>query len=756
MNKIRMRSALVILAMLFSFVNVSPVAAACTSSGSPAVTTDKVDYGPHETVTISGSGFGCGEVLSVLVTAPDGSIFSGDGTGSAGPDAVTPDENGAFVLSYQLSGTLPDGDTYTGQLGTYTVDVRNSSGAVLASTTFTDGGSALHTCAVTTSGDAKCWGYGGSGALGDGNSTTSALPVDVFGSTSSFAQISTGGFHTCAVTISTGAKCWGFNSYGQLGDDTFTSSALPVAVSGLASGIAEISTGFGHTCVLTTSSGVKCWGFDGSGALGDGSFDFSPPYGRATPADVSGLTNGVAQISVGGYHTCALTTSGGVKCWGGNYFGALGDNGMLNTSTPGDVVGLTSGVAQISAGAYYTCALMTTGGVKCWGYNFQGQLGNGTFTTGFLPGIRIPVDVIGLNSGVAQISAGADHTCALLTTGAVKCWGANSNGALGDGTFTESAVPVDVISLTGGVTQISAGADHTCALTTSGGIQCWGSNTNGALGDGTFTNRATPVDVSGLTSGIASLPEIVGNTPPGNNVSVQPIDTTTSTTPVTLTFAQVTQAGATSLTTSSAGPPPPLGFRLGNPNIYYELTTTAVFSGTITICINYTGTSFENDPNESTLILDHLEGGNWQDRTVFRDGASNIICADVTSLSPFAIFVSAYQFSGFFQPVDNLPTLNSVKAGQAIPVKFSLGGDQGLNIFAVGYPKSEQITCNSNVLVDGIEETVTPGASSLTYDPGSDQYHYVWKTQKSWANTCRQLVVKFVDGTTQRANFKFK
>jgi hypothetical protein len=126
------------------------------------------------------------------------------------------------------------------------------------------------------------------------------------------------------------------------------------------------------------------------------------------------------------------------------------------------------------------------------------------------------------------------------------------------------------------------------------------------------------------------------------------------------------------------------------------------------------------------------------------------------SVTSDAAVTVIFNFTGFFQPVDNLPTLNSVKAGQAIPVKFSLGGDQGLSIFMAGYPKSEPIACNSNALVDGIEETVTAGSSSLTYDPGSDQYHYVWKTQKSWANTCRQLVVKFIDGTLQRANFQFK
>ena len=118
--------------------------------------------------------------------------------------------------------------------------------------------------------------------------------------------------------------------------------------------------------------------------------------------------------------------------------------------------------------------------------------------------------------------------------------------------------------------------------------------------------------------------------------------------------------------------------------------------------------------------------------------------------------VVPYNFNGFFPPVDNLPVLNEVNAGRAIPVKFSLGGDQGLDIFATGYPRSEQIVCDSTALVDGIEQTVTAGSSSLSYNPNTDQYNYVWKTEKAWANTCRQLVVKLNDNSVHRANFKFK
>jgi hypothetical protein len=117
--------------------------------------------------------------------------------------------------------------------------------------------------------------------------------------------------------------------------------------------------------------------------------------------------------------------------------------------------------------------------------------------------------------------------------------------------------------------------------------------------------------------------------------------------------------------------------------------------------------------------------------------------------------ITIFDVSEFFQPVDSLPTLNVVNAGRAIPVKFSFGGDEGLNIFAAGYPRSEEIPCDSSVLVAGIEETVTAGASRLSFDATTGRYNYVWKTDKAWAGTCRQLVVKFVEGTTQRANFKF-
>jgi alpha-tubulin suppressor-like RCC1 family protein len=353
-----------------------------------------------------------------------------------------------------------------------------------------------HTCALTTGGGAKCWGSNYFGQLGNGTTTDSSTPVDVSGLTSGVAAISAGGYHTCALTTGGGAKCWGWNYGGELGNGgTATSSLIPVDVSGLSSGVAAISAGGYHTCALTTGGGAKCWGYNYAGELGNGTTTDS-----STPVDVSGLTSGVAAISAGRDHTCALTTGGRAKCWGSNEYGQLGNGTTTIPSlTPVNVWGLSSGVAAISAGDYHTCALTAGGGVKCWGRNLEGQLGNGTTT-----GSSTPVDVSGLTSGIGAIDGGY-HTCALTTAGGAKCWGSNSSGELGNGTTTtHSSTPVDVSDLSSGVAVISAGDEYTCALTSEGGVKCWGRNLEGQLGNGTTTGSSTPVDVvgfGGATSG---------------------------------------------------------------------------------------------------------------------------------------------------------------------------------------------------------------------------------------------------------------
>jgi|GEM_PF-903326 len=345
-----------------------------------------------------------------------------------------------------------------------------------------------YTCALTLAGGIKCWGTNYFGELGDGTSIDKPIPVDVVGLTSGVSTISAGGYHTCALMKTGGVKCWGDNNDGELGDGTTTKRTTPVDVTGLASGVIAISAGENHTCALMETGRVKCWGDNLYGQLGD-----LTTTDRHTPVDVIGLSSGVSAIGAGRIHTCALMQTGGVKCWGYNSYGQLGDGTTTNRTMPVDVVGLASGVSAIRAGENHTCALTQAGGVKCWGYNGFSQLGDGTTTNRLTP-----VDVTGLASGMSTIGAGDYHTCALMKTGGVKCWGNNGDGQLGDGTTTTRRTPVDVAGLTSEMSAISVGGVHTCALAPAGGIKCWGDNYNGQLGDGTTTDRNMPVDVIGF------------------------------------------------------------------------------------------------------------------------------------------------------------------------------------------------------------------------------------------------------------------
>ncbi|MEX1254352.1 MAG: flexitail domain-containing putative surface protein [Dehalococcoidia bacterium] len=261
-----------------------------------------------------------------------------------------------------------------------------------------------------------------------------------------------------------------------------------------AAGVAEISTGGSHTCAVTSMGVAKCWGKNDDGELGDNTLTDRP-----TPGNVAGLTLGVAAIGAGGDQSCAVRSNGGVRCWGFNRYGQLGTGTTTMSASPLDVSGLGSGVASVAAGFAHTCARTTAGGAKCWGRNDLGQLGaTSSDTCQALACSTTPIDVTGLSTGVQALALGDSHTCALISGGTVKCWGSNNAGQLGDGTQTQRPTPVDVSGLTG-VTAIAAGAFHTCAFVSLGSIYCWGLDAFGQLGDGGATDfSATPVLVPAL------------------------------------------------------------------------------------------------------------------------------------------------------------------------------------------------------------------------------------------------------------------
>lgn len=346
-----------------------------------------------------------------------------------------------------------------------------------------------HTCAVLNTGAAKCWGGNDYGQLGIGTTTGISAPVTVSGLGSGVASIAAGWYHTCALTTGGGVKCWGDNEYGQLGNSTTHDFSTPVTVSGLTSGVSAIAANGYYTCAILSTGGVKCWGKNSTGQLGNGTTDNS-----SIPVNVYDLNNGVAAISSSASHTCARLGTGGIKCWGNNEQGQLGvGTWYYYSNIPVDVSVFITGVAVISAGGLHTCVVDNTGAAKCWGDNFTGQLGDGTTSDSYTP-----VDVVGLSSGVVAISAGQDNTCALLNTGAAKCWGYNVFGQLGDGTTIDNPIPVDVSGMSSGASVIATGIFHTCSLVSTGVVKCWGSNEFGQLGNGTTSDSSTPVRVIGV------------------------------------------------------------------------------------------------------------------------------------------------------------------------------------------------------------------------------------------------------------------
>jgi alpha-tubulin suppressor-like RCC1 family protein len=338
------------------------------------------------------------------------------------------------------------------------------------------------TCALTVAGAVRCWGANITGQLGDGSMMSSDVPVDVVGLSSGVIAISAGDGSACALTTVGGVKCWGYNAWGQLGNgSTAEYSGIPVDVVGLSSGVVAVSTSqAGPTaCALTAARAVKCWGHNSFGQLGDGT-----ALNSNVPMNAVGLPPNILAISAGGIETCALTGVGAVKCWG-----------QWGSRNPSDIAGLTFGVVAVSNGTGFMCAVTTAGAVKCVGTNTYGELGRDQTAEHSYTA----ANVVGLSSGVIAVSAGYAHACALTTTGAVKCWGYNAWGQIGDGSTAQYRdVPVDVVGLSSGVVAISAGGHHTCAVTASGGVKCWGMGAHGELGDGTTIESHVPVDVVGF------------------------------------------------------------------------------------------------------------------------------------------------------------------------------------------------------------------------------------------------------------------
>ena len=528
---------------------------------------------------------------------------------------------------------------------------------------------------------------------------TCAVPAGLSG----VVAISAGGVHNLALKNDGTVVAWGNNSSGQ--------TNVPAELSG----VIAIAGGGWHSLALKGDGTVVAWG--------------NNSYGQTTvPAGLSG----VVAIDAGTFHSLALKSDGTVVAWGHNSFS--------QTTVPAGL----SGVTAIAAGYYHSLALKSDGAVVVWGDNSYGQT-------------NIPAGL----SGVKAISAGAWHSLALKNDGTVVAWGWNS--------MHQSTVPAGL----SGVIAIAGGESHSLALVRTNAAPAAQDQSVSTDEDTSLaiTLTATDAENSALAYIIVSNPAhgaLSGTlpnltyTPNANwngtdNFTFKATDglRDSNIAPVTITVNPVNDAPVAlddsySTNVNTALTVAPLGVLTNDSDADGDLFWAFPVSG----------------PAHGTLVLNADGSFTYTPATDYTgtDSFTYKAIDEATHSNVATVYITVSQtnnFAGFFEPVDNPGSgpryvFNSVKAGSAVPLKFSLAGDQGLDIFSPGFPISRPVTCATAVRTDPIEQTVTAGNSSLSYDAASDTYTYVWKTENKWSGTCRMLTVQLDDGTQHLAYFRFK
>jgi alpha-tubulin suppressor-like RCC1 family protein len=442
--------------------------------------------------------------LSVRVTDEDGRAVPAvaiawtatGGTLSATAD--TTDENGASSVRWLMPGSPGDLSATAVLPGIGQVDFTATALPMIAGGELifrmVDAGG-FHACGLTVDDERVCWGYNADGQLGGEPGPPSYFPTAVEDSTTGglnrFRVVSNGWYHGCAIDFALEVFCWGENRDLR-------------ALDGYVASFQDVDAGLDHSCGITISHLVACWGYNLRGQVGDGTFEEVVDSATVVGTDF-------ASVSAGGQHTCAIQRDGDAFCWGFNAYGQLGlgaAGAAVNTPTavatainfedepvtappsPDPDQPLSPG-PYVTAGYNFTCGIAVGGAAYCWGLNEDGQLGDGTTTQR-----NVPVPVAG-GLSFARISAGLEHACGLTGTGEIHCWGDNTWGQLGDGTTADALQPVAVAAPGGAAwAWVSAGENHTCAVTTGGVAYCWGDNHYGQLGTGTTASSNVPVKVA--------------------------------------------------------------------------------------------------------------------------------------------------------------------------------------------------------------------------------------------------------------------
>ncbi|OGO84465.1 MAG: hypothetical protein A2Y22_05510 [Clostridiales bacterium GWD2_32_59] len=399
-----------------------------------------------------------------------------------------------------------------------------------ATSTVSISGGYSHTTAVKNDGTVWVWGYNSNGQLGDNTTQEQHAPIQVPG-IADVSQVSGGYLRTTALKMDGTVYTWGYNPHGELGDNTVIEKHTPVQVLGVGgtgniSEIIQVADGLNHEVALKKDGTVYAWGYNASGQLGNNSTaEYHYPV-QVKGVGVIGNLSGIVQVAAGDNHTVALREDGTVYAWGYNGNGQLGNNSGTASSTPVQVVGaggtgILTEINQIAASGNYTLALKNDGTVYAWGYNDKGQLGDNTVTQKLYP-----VQVLGGLSGVTQIAAASSTVgstaMALKSDGTVYAWGYNNVGQIGDGTVVEKHIPVQVLGGLSGVTKINIKKDSAVALVGDGTLYTWGDNTYGALGNNTTTPSTTPVHVLDV-GGIGNINLGAGAPSAPTGVAVTPV-----------------------------------------------------------------------------------------------------------------------------------------------------------------------------------------------------------------------------------------
>ena len=452
-----------------------------------------------------GDGTTTQSLISVAVSQgniPAGALVRQISSGTSHTCTLASDHK-IYCWGLNTSGQLGDNSTTDRSTPVAVSAIQNANNLIALQVSSGDG----HVCALASDYKAYCWGNGAGGRLGNSSTSNSATPVAVsqgaMPAGTTFLQIVASTNGTCGLGSDYKAYCWGPNDSGQVGDNTTTQRTSPVAVNltnlPANATIRQLTSANSQTCAIASDNKAYCWGLNTNGQLGDNS-----TTQRLIPVAVNQgtipATATIRHISAGGNFTCAIASDNKTYCWGGNSVGQLGNNTTTQSLTPVAVQlgALPTGqlVRQISSGDDYTCTIASDNKVYCWGGNFYGQIGDNSTTNRLLP---VAVSTTNLPSGAMsrQVANGFNFACTIASDNKVYCWGANGGGHLGDSTMTDRLIPVATVqgAMPSGqiARQVSAGKGAVCAISSNGRLYCWGDNAYSKLGDNTTDNRSSAV-----------------------------------------------------------------------------------------------------------------------------------------------------------------------------------------------------------------------------------------------------------------------